>query len=307
MVDKPAGMTSHDVVNIARRSLQTKTIGHTGTLDKPATGLVALLVGRATKLSPFLTDMDKTYEGIIAFGIETTTDDAAGEVVSRKACDKLGREELQGIINKYTGNLKQKAPRYSAIQVGGQKLYKLAVSGVQFDQPVRDIFIYENRLLGFKKDDHPEARIFVSCSKGTYIRALARDIGQETGCGAHLKELRRLSIGNMSVSEAVSLDTLKESPSSGIFSKLIPMERALAKFPTLSLKSGMEADVMSGKKLLKSLFDNTVEAGKGQTIVVLDSKKRLVAIVEAEQELDWDEERPGLKYRRVIETQNDIG
>lgn len=300
MVDKPSGMTSHDVVNIARRSLGTRSIGHTGTLDKPATGLMVLLVGRATKLSPFLLNLDKKYEGTIVFGLRTTTDDDSGEIIETLDCPGIDADTLRNILDKYVGPLRQKIPKYSAVQVDGKKLYKLAVNNVEFEQPVRDIFIFKSELLDLRPGDHPEARVFFHCSKGTYIRALARDIGDDAGCGGHLKELRRTSIGSMNISGSITLQALKEEEREALYEKVWPMERAVADFPALVLRKDMETVVQSGKKLTADIFAGQVEAKKGQVLTILNDAGELIALVEAKETLDRLSGELSLKYLRVI-------
>lgn len=305
MVDKTAGVTSHDVVNIARRALKTKAIGHTGTLDKPATGLLVLLIGRATKLSPYLLNLDKKYECSVVFGITTSTDDDSGKITGQNPCTGLDEGVLRDILKRYEGPMEQKVPRYSSVQVGGRRLYKLAVKEIEFEQPVRDIFIFENKLLDYIKGEHPQARIFFHCSKGTYIRALARDIGEDTGCGAHLKELKRTSIGGMSIEDAISIEMLKNDESEKLFEKILPMEQAVSGFPSLVLKEGRHLDVQSGKKLITEMFSNKVEAEKGQIMTVLSESSDLIALVEAHGTLDWSVEDLPLKYLRVIKVSND--
>lgn len=299
-MDKPEGMTSHDVIKIARKALKLKNIGHTGVLDKPASGLLILLIGKATKLSRFLLELDKKYFANIVFGVRTTTDDSAGEIIEESSCDGLDKEGLLNILKSFQGSIKQTVPRYSSVQVDGVRLYKLAKKGIEISLPVREVTIYESKLLDFESDKKPRARTFFHCSKGTYIRSLARDIGEKAGCGAYLQKLRRTSIGWMSVDNSITVEKLQSISQDKIEENIVSMEEVVSGFPGLVLKEHNENTVRSGQKLKGEIFQNQVEGVRGKIIAILNSDKQLVAMVEPVEDFKWTDDYLPLKYLRVL-------
>ncbi|HXF73625.1 MAG TPA: tRNA pseudouridine(55) synthase TruB [Actinomycetota bacterium] len=199
LVDKPRGLTSHDVVDVVRRALGTRRVGHAGTLDPMATGLLVVGVGRATRLLRFLGDLPKTYEGTGRLGEETDTLDAEGHVV-RRAEVHVSREELEAAMRALEGESLQRPPAYSAAKVGGRKLYEAARRGEALEAPPRRIRVEAFELLGF---DGRDFDFRVTCSGGTYVRVLVADLGRALGCGAHLVRLVRTAIGPFTLGEAV--------------------------------------------------------------------------------------------------------
>lgn len=201
VVNKPKGWTSHDVVNKVRRIYGVKKVGHAGTLDPMATGVLIVLVGDATKRQKEFMGMEKEYEAEITFGAETDTYDAEGIVAiersSNQAVKNLTRDKIKRILGEFEGEIEQTVPPYSAVKVKGKRLYELARKGKigNVKLPKRKVFIKEIRLLDFQQGNLPKARIRVVCSKGTYIRSLAHDLGQKFGCGAFLSELVRTRVG----------------------------------------------------------------------------------------------------------------
>jgi tRNA pseudouridine55 synthase len=198
LVDKPAGITSHDVVDVVRRSLGTRKVGHAGTLDPIATGLLILGVGRATRLLRFLGDLPKTYEGTMRLGVETTTLDAEGDVV-REAPVTASRDEVAAAMRALVGASLQRPPAFSAVKVAGRKLYEAARAGEPLEAEPRPIRVDAFRLGSYEP---PNARFVVTCSGGTYVRVLVSDVGAALGCGAHLTQLRRTAIGPFRVEDA---------------------------------------------------------------------------------------------------------
>ena len=192
VIDKPAGITSHDVVSRVRRILGTKKVGHTGTLDPFATGVLPIAVNDGTKVIPFLDEGYKTYEALLRLGVTTDTLDMTGAVLSEADPSCITREQLLSLLSEFTGSISQIPPMYSAIKQGGQPLYKLARQGLEIERKARDVEIYSLELLSFNL---PFAAICVVCSRGTYVRSLADDIGRRLGCGAALQELRRIASG----------------------------------------------------------------------------------------------------------------
>ena len=225
LVDKPQGITSHDVVDRLRRKLQMKRIGHAGTLDPMATGLLIMLVGKATKVSQFLISLDKSYEGTILFGIETDSHDADGEVVNETPLpEPLDEQLLLNSMKEFLGDQYQTPPMFSAKKVAGVPLYKLARKGKTVEREPRFIRISSLKLLAW---DPPEAKFSMSCSKGTYVRTLAHDLGKKIGCGAHLNNLRRTQIDRFDVTEASTLETIEQTSLADFSRLLIPVRQAV--------------------------------------------------------------------------------
>jgi len=206
LVDKPAGPTSFDIVADVRRALKTARVGHTGTLDPFASGLLVIVLGRYTKLASHFTNQHKSYEAEVYFGSETDTCDRTGEIVREGSIDTLNKETLECALEKFRGDLEQTPPIFSAIKVDGERLYKKARRGESVEIPSRSIKIHE---LTLKKLEGHKATLYVSCSKGTYIRALARDIGRELSIPAHLEELRRTTVGDFKIEDACALDDIQ--------------------------------------------------------------------------------------------------
>jgi tRNA pseudouridine55 synthase len=231
LVDKPRGVTSHDVVDVVRRSLGTRKVGHAGTLDPMATGLLLIGVGRATRLLRFLGALLKTYEGTMRLGVETTTLDADGDVVREKEVD-VTEADVRGAMRALVGESLQRPPAYSAVKVGGTKLYEAAREGVRLEAEPRPVRVDAFDLLSYEA---PDAKFRVTCSGGTYVRVLAADVGTALGCGAHLAALRRTAIGRYAVDDAVAPDAVGEP---------LPLEAAVGHLPRLDLEA-YEAEAAS--------------------------------------------------------------
>ena len=204
MIDKPAGMTSHDVVDRVRRGLGTKKVGHAGTLDPDATGLLVIGVGRATRLLSYAQQTPKRYRGVARFGITTTTQDASGEITNRRP-SSVTRTELEGALGKFIGEIKQVPPMVSAVKVGGERLYKKARRGEEIERAPRAVTVYALSVIEFDSSEQT-AELDITCSAGTYVRTLVHDIGEDLGCGAHLVALRRTENAGFVVADAISLD-----------------------------------------------------------------------------------------------------
>ncbi|MDD2852175.1 MAG: tRNA pseudouridine(55) synthase TruB [Desulfuromonadaceae bacterium] len=205
IIDKPAGITSHDVVSRVRRILGTKKVGHTGTLDPFATGVLPVAVNDGTKVIPFLDEGTKVYEAEMRLGVTTDTLDMTGTVLSESDPSLLTRDQLNAVLAGFTGTIQQTPPMYSAIKQDGQPLYKLARQGVEVERKAREVTIHSLELLSFNL---PYASIRVHCSRGTYIRSLADDIGRTCGLGAALRNLRRTASGPFHIEQAITLDEL---------------------------------------------------------------------------------------------------
>lgn len=225
VIDKPAGLSSHDVVNRVRRILGTRKVGHTGTLDPFATGVLPVAVGEGTKAIQFLDEGQKEYLATIRLGVTTDTLDITGTVLQEQDTAAITREQLMRQMTTFSGEISQLPPMYSAIKQGGQPLYKLARKGIEVERQTRQVLIHRFELLTF---DPPLAEVRVLCSRGTYIRTLADDLGRLLGCGACLSELRRTMSGPFRLDAALSLDQLAASVTEGTVQKyLFPVARAL--------------------------------------------------------------------------------
>ena len=224
LVDKPSGITSHDVVDRVRRLFRMKRVGHAGTLDPMATGLMLILVGKATKVSQYLMSMDKEYTGTLKLGEETDSQDADGEVLASKEVPELSEEEIQSALKDYLGDQYQTPPMFSAKKVNGQPLYKLARKGKTIPREPRVIHVSRYEMTAFNS---PEVSFLVACSKGAYVRTLAHDLGQKFGCGAHLNVLRRTAVGQFRIEKADTLEVLKEASSTALRGKLVPVVQAV--------------------------------------------------------------------------------
>lgn len=223
LVDKPGDHTSHDVVARLRRKLNMKRIGHAGTLDPMATGLMILLIGKATKISQYLVSLDKGYEGTIELGKVTDSQDAEGEVLETRPVPPLTEAQVRTAMNGFLGDQYQMPPMFSAIKIGGVPLYKNARKGVEVEREPRFIRIMSFELTRFAL---PKLDFKLRCTKGTYVRTVAHDLGQKLGCGAHLSALRRTSTDKFDLANALTLDAIEALTLPEIEKRLIPVHEA---------------------------------------------------------------------------------
>jgi tRNA pseudouridine 55 synthase len=224
LVDKPGDHTSHDVVARLRRKLNMKRIGHAGTLDPMATGLIIMLVGKATKVSQYLISLDKEYEGTIELGKVTDSQDADGEVLETRPVPELTVEQVKAAMAGFLGDQYQTPPMYSAIKIDGVPLYKSARKGVEVDREPRFIRVMSFELTGFAS---PRIDFKLRCSKGTYVRTIAHDFGQRLGCGAHLAALRRTATDKFNVSQALTIEQIEAMSLTELEKRLIPVHQAV--------------------------------------------------------------------------------
>ncbi|MEA2447380.1 MAG: tRNA pseudouridine55 synthase [Actinomycetota bacterium] len=238
VIDKPAGMTSHDVVDRVRKTFKTKRVGHAGTLDPDATGVLVLGLGRATRLLAYAQTGRKTYEATGVLGVSTTTLDAAGEVTAEETVD-VDRAQVDDVASRFVGEIEQVPPMVSAVKVDGERLYKKARRGETVERPARRVTIYELEIVDFRS---PELDLLIGCSGGTYIRTLISDIGDALGCGAHMKRLRRTEAGGFSITDAVSLDGLGPE-------HLLPITAAVNQLDRLEIDADQAGRVAHGQKL----------------------------------------------------------
>ncbi len=244
---KPSGMTAHDVVEFVRRKLKMKRVGHTGTLDPLAAGLMILCLGRATRLAEFLSELDKVYRFEMVLGVKTKTQDAEGEIVEVRPTDGITPERLQEVLSKFVGEIEQIPPMLSAVHYHGKRLYELARKGIEVERKPRKVQIYRLTLLDWWDKPVKRALIEVHCSRGTYIRTLASDIGDALGCGAYQHFLVRTQIGPFSSEQALSLEEFADAVSKGQWERhLLPSDQALPMFPPLVLTRLEARRVLNG-------------------------------------------------------------
>jgi tRNA pseudouridine55 synthase len=241
VVDKPAGMTSHDVVDVVRKRMRERRVGHAGTLDPNATGVLVVGVGRATRLLPYVARGAKRYLASARFGISTTTQDAWGRAITRVPV-ALRRADVAAALPRYVGEIEQTPPMISAVKVGGERLYRKARRGEEVERARRRVTVTALELVGWSEGEHPEATLAVSCSAGTYVRTLIADLGDALGCGAHLTALRRTQVGDYTEEDALALADV--GPSS-----LRPLLAAVAGLPRLDADEEMARHVASGRPL----------------------------------------------------------
>jgi tRNA pseudouridine55 synthase len=248
VIDKPVGMTSHDVVKVIRGGTGIRRAGHTGTLDPRASGVLVVLIGPAVRLSEFLSASDKRYQAIIRFGVATDTYDTEGKQVGEtKSVDHITESDIQNLLRNYEGKIAQVPPAHSAIKINGQKAYDLARKGEEVDLESKMIDVYNLELLEWAP---PEAVIDVYASSGTYVRSLANDLGNDLGVGAHLTGLRRTKNGQFTLRDAVRMQELKESFEAGDWYKhLIPAADTLADWPTVDLSPEDTEKIKHGHKI----------------------------------------------------------
>jgi tRNA pseudouridine55 synthase len=254
VVDKPLGLTSFDVVRRVRRLLGADKAGHTGTLDPLATGVLAVCIEQAVKLQHFLTGGDKAYQATIAFGASTETGDAEGRVLEQRDPDRLTVEVLTAALPQFLGETEQVPPMYSAVHVGGRRLHEAARAGEEVLRKPRRVRIDSLLLEHFEPAVHglAYARLAVRCGKGTYIRALAVDLGQAVGLPAHLAALRRTVAGPFTLAQAIELaevDRIGREDRNALLARLLPIEEALGFLPTLELSPSQARDLSHGCKL----------------------------------------------------------
>ena len=269
-IDKPAGMTSHDVVGRVRRVAGMRRVGHSGTLDPAATGVLVVCLGRATRLVEYLVGRPKTYLGVVRLGQTTDSYDADGEIVSTRPVPDLTSELIESLLDQFRGDILQVPPMVSAIKKDGKKLYELAREGKTVERPPRPVTIYQLDLL---KAEGREITLRIQCSAGTYIRSIAHDLGQLLGCGGHLASLRREQVGEFGLDSAVPLDKLTAE---NIHSHLRPAELAVSHLPKLEVSFEEEADLLNGKLIQKSSNEEN-----GALIQAFNPDGRFIGLVTA--------------------------
>ena len=240
-VNKPAGPTSHDIVARIRQAARLKRVGHGGTLDPAASGVLLVCLGNATRIVEYLMDWRKSYRAGLVLGAETDTEDQTGRILREADCSHLTRETLEAVLPRFTGRISQVPPMVSALHQKGRRLYELARSGEIVERAPRSVEIYSLRLLSFEPGAKAEAVLEVECSRGTYVRTLCADIGRALDCGAHMSSLVRLAVGRFRLEDAVSLETAEEKAAAGRLSDILhTIDEVLDEMPPVGV---LEADV----------------------------------------------------------------
>ncbi|MGQ9531713.1 MAG: tRNA pseudouridine(55) synthase TruB [Desulfotomaculales bacterium] len=286
---KPPGMTSHDVVDYLRRLSGQKRVGHTGTLDPAAVGVLLVCLGRATRIAGFLTEENKVYRAELTLGITTDTGDATGRVVAVASAARVTAQAVAAALQSFVGECFQVPPMVSAVRVGGRRLYELARAGRTVARPARRVRIYRVGAVHTAGwgGHHPRVLVEVECSKGTYIRSLAMDLGARLGCGAHVSFLLRTAIGRFTVAGSHTLEELAGLAARGRLERaVIPIDRALSHLPAIAVPPGAVAAVRHGRCLYPPGVARVMSITEG-TVVRLLGPEGLIAVARAEK-LDGD-------------------
>ena len=281
---KKKGYTSHDVVAKLRGITGQRKIGHTGTLDPEAEGVLPVCLGRATKVCDLLTDRDKTYEAVLFLGIRTDTQDVTGTVTDRGDVQGITREMVEQAAHKYVGEYDQIPPMYSALKVNGKKLYELAREGKTIERKARRVRIYELEIL---EEALPRVRLRVRCSKGTYIRTLCDDIGADLGCYGCMEALLRTRVGPFALEEACRLEEVASALKTGELGKMLcPIDRLFAEYPAVRVKEGWEKLAYNGNGLKRSMTDGDRETRDGACVRIYDAGGNFLALYRYHREAE---------------------
>lgn len=273
---KPRGMTSHDCITRLRKLLGFRKIGHTGTLDPEVDGVLVLCFGKATKIAQYLLDYGKEYKGTVRLGTSTTTEDAGGKTIeSKEVSAAIGREEVEAVFETFIGEIEQTVPMYSAVKVNGRKLYEYAREGIQVKQPVRKVRIYELKLDSASPMFETLLPFIVSCSKGTYVRTLAVDIGRKLGYPAHLESLTRIKAGSFAIDNCLTFEEIENKQAVGQFSDCLePLESGLNLMESWTVDDHIAVKIVHGAVL------PSPKKLQGRTFAVFNQKGCCLAIYE---------------------------
>ncbi|MBR6535594.1 MAG: tRNA pseudouridine(55) synthase TruB [Lachnospiraceae bacterium] len=278
---KEAGYTSFDVVAKLRGILKERRMGHTGTLDPQATGVLPVCIGKATKLCELLLDKEKAYEAVMLLGVTTDTEDMTGTVLSETKA-RVTEEEIRAMAEKFTGVYGQVPPMYSALKVDGKRLYELAREGKEIERKPREVEIFENTPLAFTKDAEGYVKtvtLRVRCSKGTYIRSLLRDMGDALGCGACMQSLVRTQAGAFTIETALTLAEVEQARDEDRLSEIIlPIDSFLMKYPAVHVVPEFEKYLYNGNQLELSMLSETINPVDGDGFRVYDSAEKIIGL-----------------------------
>lgn len=275
-VYKEKGFTSHDVVAKLRGIVGQKKIGHTGTLDPDATGVLPVCLGKATKLCDLLTDKNKTYEAVLLLGKTTDTQDITGEVLEEKSTEALTEEKVREAIEGFIGDYEQIPPMYSALKVNGKKLYELAREGKVIERKARPVKILDIQILEI---DLPKVRMEVSCSKGTYIRTLCHDIGEKLGCGGCMESLIRTRVSTVRIEDAKTLDEIETLKQEGKLAELlVPIDAMFPFYPKITVKDDWKAFAKNGNPLDLKMLKEACGQDEETQVRLYDESGKFIAI-----------------------------
>nr|WP_288665564.1 tRNA pseudouridine(55) synthase TruB [uncultured Dorea sp.] len=275
-VYKEKGFTSHDVVAKLRGIVGQKKIGHTGTLDPDATGVLPVCLGKATKLCDLLTDKNKTYEAVLLLGKATDTQDITGEVLEEKSTEALTEEKVREAIEGFIGDYEQIPPMYSALKVNGKKLYELAREGKVIERKARPVKILDIQILEI---DLPKVRMEVSCSKGTYIRTLCHDIGEKLGCGGCMESLIRTRVSTFRIEDAKTLDEIEALKQEGKLAELlVPIDAMFPSYPKIMVKDDWKAFAKNGNPLDLKMLKEACGQDEETQVRLYDESGKFIAI-----------------------------
>jgi tRNA pseudouridine55 synthase len=283
---KPPGMTSHDVVDQIRKVFKTKKVGHTGTLDPAAAGVLPITIGRATKISQYITSADKVYRAEITLGIKTDTLDSEGQVIRTQDASSVTELAFTKVLSEFIGDIQQIPPMASAIKIGGKKLYDLQRQGIEVERPARNVSIYNIKLVWSTGwgTSNPRALFDVHCSKGTYIRTLCDDIGEKLGVGAYMSFLLRTGVGFFNIENTVTIESLINTENA--VAALIPMDEALSGYPEVFVRDKAIKAVLSGAKLYPPGVQQQPENINAGQLVRLKGNNNLLALAETQIEIE---------------------
>jgi len=275
-INKEKGFTSHDVVAKLRGIVGQKKIGHTGTLDPDATGVLPVCLGKATKLCDMLTDKDKTYETVMLVGKTTDTQDISGEVLSEGNWESIDENSVMKCIQEFVGDYMQIPPMYSALKVNGKKLYELAREGIEIERKARPVVIHEIKII---EVNLPRVRMEVSCSKGTYIRTLCHDIGQKLGCGACMEELVRTKVSRFTLAESMTLEDVERLKEAGRLDEiLVPIDAMFSEYEAITLKNEFDSFAYNGNMFLPKHICERITLDDGKRVRGYDEGGTFIAI-----------------------------
>lgn len=273
---KEKGYTSHDVVNIIRKKLNRIKVGHTGTLDPDATGVLPICVGKATKISEYISSSIKEYKATVLLGKETTTQDISGDII-KEAIVNCSEKEIQQVVNSFLGEIMQTPPMYSAIKIGGKKLYELAREGKEIERKQRKIKIHKIQINKFINKQTFE--ITVLCSKGTYIRTLCNDIGQKLGCGACMSQLLRTQSGNFYLKDSIKIEQLDDFINNDrLYDVIMPIEKVLEDYKKFIALEKANKFLYNGNKISLNYIKNSNKINENERILIYDEKNNLIGI-----------------------------
>lgn len=280
-IKKEKGYTSHDVVAKLRGIVGQKKIGHTGTLDPDATGVLPVCLGKATKLCDMLTDKSKTYETVLLLGKTTDTQDISGTILSEGSIDEIDNDAVIKCIGEFVGDYLQVPPMYSALKVNGRKLYELARQGIEVERKARPVVIHQINIL---EVNLPRVRMEVHCSKGTYIRTLCHDIGQKLGCGACMEELVRTKVSRFHIEDSLTLDQVAAYKAEGRLEEILtPIDQMFSEYKAITLKKEFTAFAYNGNMFMPKHIQEKIELSDGEFVRVYDEEGRFIAIYKFEK------------------------